>query len=180
MIKTNLLPYRAARKKENIRRQISIFVLFFIFVSLALMFYHVHLSGKISTLNKIFTAKDTELKGYQEKVKEVDRIKAQLDTLNKKLGVMAQLNKGRTEPVDLMNALIELTVKGRMWITSINHSASGTSISGIAIDNKTVAVFMSRIEKSAFFSGVVLSDVVLVEQGGLKLKKFNLHCTKKV
>lgn len=38
MIRINLLPYRAAQKKENIRRQISIFLLLLILMTLALFF----------------------------------------------------------------------------------------------------------------------------------------------
>jgi type IV pilus assembly protein PilN len=180
MIKTNLLPYRAARKKENIRRQLSVFVLFFIFVVLVLVFYHFHLSSRISSLNNILSNKETELKGYQEKVKEVDEIKAQLDVLDQKMKVMEQLNKDRMAAVDLMKALVDLTVKQGMWVTNISEKGSGITINGIALDNKTVAVFMARIEKSSYFSSVVLKDVVMVDDGGMKLKKFTILCSKAV
>lgn len=180
MIKTNLLPYRAARKKENIRRQLSVSVLFFIFVAAALAFYHIHLSSKLSTLREGLAFKENELKGYQAKVQEADQIRDQLDVLNKKLSVMDQLKQNRMEMVNLMNALVALTVKGSMWITNVSHTAPGVNIDGIAIDNKTVAIFMSRIEKSSLFSGALLKDVVQDEKSGLKLKRFTLTCLKKV
>ncbi|MEW6077685.1 MAG: PilN domain-containing protein [Thermodesulfobacteriota bacterium] len=178
MIKTNLLPYRAARKKENIRRQLSVFVLFFVFVAVALSFYHFHLASSLSHLSDRLAVKEKELKEYQDKVQEVDKIKAQLAVLEQKLKVMEQLKKDRKDAVDLMNALMDLTVKENMWITSVSEKGGGISIDGIAIDNRTVAVFMSRIEKSTFFSGVVLKDLVAVDQSGLKLKKFSLQCSK--
>jgi type IV pilus assembly protein PilN len=178
MIKTNLLPYRAARKKENIRRQLSVFVLFFVFVAVALTFYHIHLVTRFSGLGDLLAVKEKELKEYQDKVQEVDKIKAQLAVLNQKLQVMDQLNKDRKDAVDLMNALVDLTVKENMWITSVSEKGEGIGIDGIAIDNRTVAVFMARIEKSSFFSGVVLKDLVLIDQSGLKLKKFSLLCSK--
>ena len=180
MIKTNLLPYRAARKKENIRRQLSVFILFFIFIFLSLVFYHVHLSGRLSHLNDILASKEKELKEYEAKAKEVDEINAQLAILDKKLSVMEQLNKDRMDAVNLMDAMVTLTVKGRMWITNVGSEAGGIKIDGVAIDNKTVAIFMARIEKSAFFTGAVLKDVVMFEQSGLKLKKFTLTCKKAV
>lgn len=180
MIKTNLLPYRAARKKENIRKQLSIFVLFFIFLSMAFFFWHFTLSVRISKMEENLSAKEAELKEYQEQVKEVDSIKAQLDTLNKKLDVMAKLNLNRQEPVKLMESLSNLTIKGRMWIVDISDTGTGININGIAIDNKTVAVFMSRIEEDPFFSGVELKDLMLVERSGLQLKEFKLVCTKAV
>ncbi|MFP4444690.1 MAG: PilN domain-containing protein [Desulfosudaceae bacterium] len=178
MIKTNLLPYRAARRKENIRRQLSVFVLFFIFIAMGLFYYRLHLSNKIDTLDDQLKAVKTELKGFQDQVKEVDEIKAKLSVLDQKLGVMDDLNKGREEPVVLLQKLVDLTVKNQMWITSMSEAGDQISLNGIAMDNKTVAMFMSRIEKDEFFSGVELKSLVLVNREGLKLKQFNLTCSK--
>ncbi|MEZ4550229.1 MAG: hypothetical protein R2874_07060 [Desulfobacterales bacterium] len=50
MIRINLLPYRAARSKENIRRQISVFLLSFILLLVVLIVYNGHLNGKKETL----------------------------------------------------------------------------------------------------------------------------------
>lgn len=179
MIKINLLPYRAARKKENIRRQVSVFVLFFVFLAMALFFYHISLSSKISKLEDTLAFKEKELKTYQAKVQEVDELTDQLAILQKKLDVMEKLKKDRMAMVDLMDALVAITVKGRMWITNVGQTEAGTNIEGLAVDNKTVAVFMARVEKHDFFSGALLKDLVLDEKTGLKLKKFNLMCLKK-
>ena len=50
MIRINLLPFRAARKKENVRRQVSIFFLSFFFVVVVLVYYHISLGSKITNL----------------------------------------------------------------------------------------------------------------------------------
>lgn len=178
MIKTNLLPYRAARKKENIRRQISVFVLFFVFVAMGLFYYRMHLSEKIETLNDDLDSVKTSLKSYQAQVKEVDKIKDKLNVLDKKLGVMEDLNKGRKEPVILLEKLVSLTIKNQMWLTSMEEAGDQVVLSGIAMDNKTVARFMSSLENDEFFSEVELKTLVMVNREGLKLKQFNLTCTK--
>ena len=43
MIRINLLPYRAARKKENIRIQFNIFIGSLILVALAIFYFNSHL-----------------------------------------------------------------------------------------------------------------------------------------
>jgi type IV pilus assembly protein PilN len=48
MIRINLLPFRAARKKENIRRQISIYVLSVAFLFIVMIYFFLQLN---STLN---------------------------------------------------------------------------------------------------------------------------------
>ena len=55
MIRINLLPFRAARKKENIRRQVSIALLSVFFVILTIIYYQIRLNNKINDL-------DTKLK----------------------------------------------------------------------------------------------------------------------
>ncbi|HAR33905.1 MAG TPA: pilus assembly protein PilN, partial [Desulfobacter sp.] len=50
MIRINLLPFRLARKKENIRRQVSVFFLSLIFIFLALGWALSMLNNKISLI----------------------------------------------------------------------------------------------------------------------------------
>ena len=180
MIKINLLPYRAARRKENIRRQISVFSLLFVFVAMGLTYYHIVLSGKVFADKDRLTKTQAELTSYQAKVKQVDELKAKLATLDQKLDVMARLNLDRKAPARLLREVSDLTVKGRMWITRLEDSGNTVFVSGIAMDNKTVATFMTRIEASSLFSGVDLNNLVHEERSGLKLKRFELRCSKAV
>jgi len=74
MIQINLLPYRAARKKENIRKQISIFFFSFLLIVVILLFYNMSLQKRIDVLNTKITNNKTMLakqfreedKSYQE------------------------------------------------------------------------------------------------------------------
>ncbi|RLB32469.1 MAG: pilus assembly protein PilN, partial [Deltaproteobacteria bacterium] len=47
MIRINLLPFRAARKKENIKRQISIFVLTTLFAFAAMGYVYIQLESEV-------------------------------------------------------------------------------------------------------------------------------------
>ena len=51
MIRINLLPFRSARKKENIRRQLSIFVLSLILTVVAIFGVNLLLDSQIGDLN---------------------------------------------------------------------------------------------------------------------------------
>jgi len=75
MIKINLLPYRAARKKENIRKQISIFFFSFVLVVVILLFYNLSLQKRIDVLNTTITNHKTMLAKFETQAKEVDKIK---------------------------------------------------------------------------------------------------------
>ena len=76
MIRINLLPFRAARKKENVRRQISIFLLSFIFLLVVVIYYNVNLNQQIDRLKVKNKETTVQLKKYEKINKEIAEIYA--------------------------------------------------------------------------------------------------------
>ena len=76
MIRINLLPVRAARKKENIRWQISVFFLCIFFVLVVMAYLYVGLTKNITVMNDRITEAEAELKRLQAISKQVNQIKA--------------------------------------------------------------------------------------------------------
>lgn len=180
MIRINLLPFRTARKKENVRRQVSMFLLSLVLVLLVLFYYNFNLSSKIGKLNKKINTTKTELKKYNEINKEIARIKKTLENLRKKLAIINQLESDRHAPVILMDTMTQVIVPKRMWFTELSVQGQSVKIDGIALDEKTVADFMLRLQNTGLFSNVELKTVKaqLVEKSNLK--SFQIICTKKV
>ena len=75
MIRINLLPFRAARRRENVRRQTSIFFLSVVLVAIGLFYYHLTLAGRITALNQQADTLEAELKKKRKAAREVDKIK---------------------------------------------------------------------------------------------------------
>jgi type IV pilus assembly protein PilN len=178
MIRINLLPFRTDRKKENVRRQVSLFLLSMALMLLVLFYYNWSLNSKIGKLNKKIATTNTELTKYNEINKEIARIKKNLEILRKKMAVIAQLESDRNAPVILMDTMTQVLVSKRMWFTDLSVSDKTVDISGIALDEKTVADFMVRLQNSGLFSNVELRSVKrkMVEKSNLK--SFQIVCTK--
>ena len=179
MIRINLLPFRAARKKENIRQQISGFVLFLFLLTGLLYWVGGFWSNKIDDLNMDIQGIQRELTATQTAAKEVDKIKKELDELQKKTEVIGSLKKSRREPVQMLEAMTRLVVEKRMWFTDFSDSDQTVKIKGIALDNKTVADFMTLLEESALFSNVNLDNLkqqTMFEN--MSLKNFEITCSK--
>ncbi len=207
MIRINLLPFRAARKQENIRQQVSVFVLIVIFLSIILVWYSSHLGNKTEKLRVSIADAQKELKTYNEINKEIAEIRNKLKVLNTKTEVIDQLQTKRKEPVHILDAMTELIVAERMWFTSfqtneriqrnpapaqprrgraapVNQPQQKASsvvdivVKGIALDNKTVADFMTRLETSSLFSNVNLRTIRQVNIRGLSLMEFEVNFRK--
>jgi type IV pilus assembly protein PilN len=178
MIRINLLPFRTERKKENVRRQASLFLLSLFLVLLVLFYYNFSLNSKIGKLNKKIETTNTELTKYNEINKKIARIKKNLEILRKKMAVIAQLESDRHAPVILMDMMTEVLVAKRMWFTDLLVQDKTVRITGIALDEKTVADFMVRLQNCGLFSNVELKSVKrkMVEKSNLK--SFQIVCTK--
>ena len=188
MIRNNLLPFRAARRRENIRRQISIFLLSFIFTSIALFYYHVQLNLQREELKTQSEDVKSRLKVFRKKAREVDQIKEALETLKKKIDTIKTLEMNRREPVRLMEAMTEVVIPQRMWFTDFaekkvlddakTKEIEMVEIKGIALDNKTVADFMTQLEKLGVFVSVNLTTLKQVTIQKLNVKGFEIACEK--
>lgn len=182
MIRINLLPFRSDRKKENIRRQVSIFLLSLAFMLIILFYYNFSLNSKIDNLNAKIKDTNSELEKYEKINKEIAEIKKKLDNLKKKMAVMDTLEAGRFAPIRLMDAMTQVVVPKRMWFTSLQSKGQRVDISGVALDNTTVADFMVRLENSGLFKEVDLKTLKRSQStkgATSKFKTFSIVCTKK-
>jgi len=179
MIRINLLPFRAARKKENIRRQVSIFMLSLAFLLIIFFYYNFSLGNKIDSLNTNIKNTKTELAKYNKINDEIAQIKKKLSNLKKKMAVMKTLEANRFEPTRLLDIMTQVVVPKRMWLTRLESKGKKVKINGIALDNKTVADFMVRLEDCGLFKEVDLTTLKRKKKQAADLKSFAISCTKK-
>lgn len=178
MIRINLLPFRAARKKENIRRQVSIFFLSIFLVLITLVYYNFHLGGQIKTLKTNIEETQTEVQKYKKITNKIAQIKKKLATLKKKTDVIKKLEKNRFEPVIMMDTMSDKTIAKRMWFTNFSSKGNSIVIKGVALDEKTIADFMTRLETTGQYTSVNLKTIKKKVVKGSSLRSFQLICKK--
>ncbi len=176
MIRINLLPFRAARKKENIRRQISMFSLSVFLIAIALFYYNSVLANQVQELEDGIAATRVELKKYDKINKEIKLLEKKLKILMQKRKVIEDLDASREDAVRLLDKMTEVMVPGRMWLSSFSAMGDGVKVSGTAIDNKTVADFMTNLQKVEQFSNVNLQQTSRkVFKPGVFFKSFSIN-----
>jgi type IV pilus assembly protein PilN len=177
MIRVNLLPFRAARRKENIRRQVSVFLLLVV-LSCVLLYYLTFLIGRDieRTQNRIVSL-NQEIALYKEKADRVTVIRKNLEVLETKLTLVKDLDARRMDPVRLLDAMTRLVLPERMWLTNLKSDKDGLQLKGLAFDNKTVADFMTRLEGSGMFGAIDLKRLELKKlDKEIQMKAFELVC----
>ncbi len=182
MIRINLLPFRAARKKENVRRQVSIFLLSFILIIIAVFYYNSWLSNRIEKLQARNEDTKQQIAKYDKINKEIAQIKNTLNNLKKKIQVIETLDNDRKNAVKLLESMTELIIEERMWFTKLDVKGNNITIGGIALDERTIADFMTSLEKKGGYINVSLKSLQrkTVTGKSLNLKSFNLSMTRAV
>ena len=148
MIKINLLPFRAARKRENVRRQVTIFALSVALTLVVIVFYFFSLNGEVNDLMDEEVRLKTELAGYQKELNEIKDLERKIKEVNTKLDVINTLKQGKTGPVLLLSDIADAIPQDRLWLTSLTEEKGRLSLKGTAMDNETVALFMKNLERT--------------------------------
>ncbi len=176
MIRINLLPYRAERKKENIRRQVGIYTLSVMLVAIGCYYYHLRLNSRIKKLRAEINYTNSQVAKYKKINREIEEIKKKLAILERKTKVIKSLDADRKGPVIMLDELYHLLVQKRMWYTQLSEKNNLIKLKGVALDNQTVADFMTRIEKSKRFSNVRLNSIrkETLKSKHINLKKFEV------
>jgi len=161
MIKINLLPFRAARKRENVRRQVSIYFLCVLFLFCLMGYLHVSLGNELAELKAREESLQEELKTYAAITREMAKLKKDTQDLNTKLRVIENLEKQRVGPVLLLVDIARAVPLDRLWLDSILETSGRLTLFGTAMDNHTVALFMTQLENAPHISTVDLDRTTL-------------------
>jgi type IV pilus assembly protein PilN len=173
MIKINLLPVRAAKKKETAIQQISIFLFSIIFVAVVIFVLYGVKIGQISSTKDDITAANAKINELKAKIGKLEELKKFKEQVKKKLDVLAQLRKNKTGPAQRLATLSDIT-PDKLWLTAYVESNDSVKLVGIAYTEELIAQFMRSVQASKDYTGV---DLVVSEQKeiqGTKLKGFEL------
>jgi len=179
MIRINLLPFRAARTKENVRRQVTIFLLLVLLIVVGMGGYSMSVSAKVAEYKQKVSDTQAELNKFKKKAKEVDAINKKNQVLQKKIDIIEELQIVRKAPVKVLGAMTELVIPDRMWIKSYSEAGKRVTLKGSALDEITVADFTRKLETSEYFSS---ANLKILKRGGAKknvaMKNFEIVCTR--
>jgi type IV pilus assembly protein PilN len=178
MIRINLLPFRAARKRENIRQQISVYIGIVVLTLLVIGFLSIQKISQASDKKAEEESLKSEIVSYQKELDELKAVEKKTKEVNLKLDVIKELEKGKTGPVLLLADVADSVPKGKLWLRSYSEKKGSLSLVGTAMDNETVALFMSNLEKTQQITTVDLESAEQrdIPQYSLKVSDFVLKC----
>lgn len=175
----NLLPHREQKRKARQRQFISLAVSLAILGLAVVVLVHGILAAQID--NQI--ARNTLLKGeiakLDEQIKEIDRLREQIQAVLSRKQVVETLQANRSEAVHLLDQLVRQLPDG-IYLRSIRQEGTKVTMSGYAQSNARVSTLMRNVEASPWIANPELIEIKLVPTPGVakeresKISEFTL------
>lgn len=176
MLRINLLPIRQLKKRAKAKQEIAGFFVIFLCLLAILGFVYFLQASKISTINKTIANLTAEQNRLAPQLAAVQKLKNDQKELSRKISVVDKLKAESSITVHILDEVANRVDNTRMWLTSLNQQGNSLALTGIALDNQTIAQFMDTLKTSPYIQVVNLSDASLKRISGKNLKEFSLHC----
>lgn len=173
MITINLLPVKASRRQDQVKREIVLSGLGLGALVLVCTGVYVVVSAEVNELKaqNAELQKDIDnLKTIVARVDEIDELKKDLE---KKLDVIAGLKAKKQGPVRMLDELSDATPE-KLSLTSLRENNRRVDINGVAVSHEVISQFLSNLERSDWFEDVYLVGIDQIEAEGYKLKEFQI------
>lgn len=175
MVKINLLPIKSELRRKALIEHIVLLVLCVTLVFILSWFVQASITNQKDSLRQEIAQTKLEIKKLTAEAGEIEKFKKQKQELERKLGIIKDLNTKKSGPVEVLDQL-SLIIPEKAWITSVKNTGSSLSLDGVAVDNPTIATFMKKLQASRYFDNVVL---VLAQKKG-DFHSFTITCTIKL
>jgi len=152
-----------------------------LWVTLGVFAYGGAVSGIWVLQSRKITDYETKIQALKEEsarlapqLAKIRKLTAEREEVDKRLGIIATLDKNRYLHVRLMNDLA-VQVPDNCWIEEVDETG-GTSvdIKGVTFSNFIIADFMTSLEKSGRFSEVALSKAQEGDIDDVRVVKFEI------
>lgn len=164
MIRINLLPMKAARKREFGKQQLVLFGLAVVIALLANFFWWQRVDGELTAINGRINSTRQDITQLEKTIGEVKSIKDEKKALEDKLKILDDLKKGRTGPVRMMDELSGL-VPQKVWIEDFTEQAGAVSFKGSSVTYEDLSLFAKKLKGSKHFTDVVIRKAAQKNDG---------------
>lgn len=173
MIKINLLPVRAAKKKETTRQQVSIFIMTIVGSVMICLTLYTMVLAKIGAAKDEAEKTGQQIQQLKSKIGEIENIKKLQADVKNKLEVLNKLRKEKAGPVTRL-AILTDAVPDKLWLTKYSETAGTIALSGYSTSEDNIAIFMTSLQKMPEFTNVELLVSEQAEVAKTKVKKFDI------
>ena len=160
-IRINLLPHREQKRQARQRQFITLMISLAVLGLAVIALVHGILVAQIDIQESRNKALKTEIAKLDEQIKEIDRLREQIQAVLSRKQVVETLQANRSEAVHLLDQLVRQLPDG-IYLRGVKQSGEKVTIVGYAQSNARVSTLMRNIEASPWLTHPELLEIKLV------------------
>ena len=165
-IRINLLPHREQKRQARQRQFVSLALSLGVLALAVVALVHGILSAQIDAQKDRNALLKKEIAKLDEQIKEIDRLREQIQAVLSRKQVVETLQANRSEAVHLIDQLVRQLPDG-IYLSSVRQTGAKVTVTGYAQSNARVSTLMRNIEASPWLASPELVEIRLVPAPGV-------------
>ena len=174
MIRVNLLPHRAEKRKARQVQFIILSALSLVLGAVIVGFVYVAIDTQISYQERRNTYLKQEIAVLDKQIEEIRKLREQTQALLSRKTVVENLQSTRSDVVHLLDQMLRILPDG-VYLKTLKQNGNQINVDGYAQSSARVSTLMRSIEDSPWLDTPTLIQVQATTVGGKRLSEFQLN-----
>ena len=174
MIRINLLPHRAEKRKARLIQFIALSVISAVAGAFLIGLVDAAIGTQISYQQGRNNYLKQETTILDKQIEEIKKLREQTQALLARKNVVESLQSTRSDVVHLLDQMLRILPDG-VYLKSLKQSGNRVNMVGYAQSNARVSTLMRAIEDSPWLDTPALVEIHASGSGAKRLSEFNLN-----
>ena len=174
MMRINLLPHRAEKRRARQVQFIAISVISVLLGAVLVGAVQVAVSTQISFQERRNTYLNQEIAKLDTQIAEIKKLREETQALLERKNVVENLQSTRSDVVHLMDQMLRILPDG-VYLKTLKQTGYKINLVGFAQTNARVSTLMRAIDDSPWLDSATLTIISSSKSGGSRISEFTLN-----
>jgi type IV pilus assembly protein PilN len=174
MIRINLLPHRAEKRRAKQIQFAAFSITSLILGALIVGIVHVAISTQKAYQERRNAYLAQEIAVLDKQIEEIKKLREQTQSLLSRKNVVENLQSTRSDVVHLLDQMLRILPDG-VYLKTLKQSGYKISMVGYAQSNARISTLMRSVEDSPWLDSPTLVEIHATSAGGTRLSEFSLN-----
>ena len=180
-MRINLLPHREQKRLARQRQFVTLVIALAVLGVAIVALVHAVLAARIDNQVSRNTLLKTEIAKLDAQIKEIDKLRDQIQQVLARKAVVETLQANRNEAVHLLDQLVRQLPEG-IYLRSVKQTDKKVQIVGYAQSNARVSTLMRNLGASPYLENPELVEIKAApspDKSGSRVNEFNMNISIK-
>lgn len=174
MMRINLLPHRAEKRRARQIQFVSLCVISVILAAIVVGAIHAAISARIDYQQRRNEYLRAETAKLDRQIAEIKKLREQTRALLARKEVVENLQSTRSDVVHLLDQMLRILPDG-VYLASLKQSGNQINLVGYAQSNARISTLMRAIEDSPWLDSPTLVEIHAATANGTRVSQFTLN-----